>query len=321
MPDSVFVHPQGINESRQVGAGTRIWAFAHVLPGARIGRNCNICDHVFIEDNVLVGDNTTLKCGVQLWSGLRVGANVFVGPNATFTNDLFPRSKRHLREHPLTVLEDGCSIGANATILPGLTIGRHAMVGAGAVVTQSVPPFAIVTGNPARITGYAGTETKAGLRPTLKPVPVDAAAPLTRSVVRGVTLRALPKHSDIRGDLTVLEGQKDVPFPVKRHFFVFNVPNPQVRGQHAHRRCHQFLVCVNGSVSVVADDGRHREEFLLSDRRLGLYLPPLTWSVQYRYSSDAVLLVLASHPYDSADYIRDYDEFLQLAKRRGAKAR
>ena len=165
MTKSVFVHPSGLNESEHVGAGTRIWAFAHVLAGAKIGRNCNICDHVFIEENVVLGDDVTVKCGVQLWSGLRVGDNVFIGPNATFTNDPFPRSKRHLAAYPLVHLEDGCSIGANATILPGISIGRGAMVGAGSVVTQSVPPFAIVTGNPARITGYAGTTKR--LKPAL----------------------------------------------------------------------------------------------------------------------------------------------------------
>jgi len=312
MTKKVFVHPSGINESCDVGSGTRIWAFAHVLSGAKIGRNCNICDHVFIEGNVILGDNVTVKCGVQLWSGLRVENNVFIGPNATFTNDLFPRSKRHLDKHAISVLEEGCSIGANATILPGVTVGRYAMVGAGAVVTQTVPPFAIVMGNPARITGYAGATQR------LEPLSVTAGSPaadnaegLVQSVVKGVTLRRLKLHSDMRGDLCVLENGEEVPFAVKRQFFVFNVPSPQVRGQHAHIRCHQFLICLHGSCSVVADDGRQREEFLLNDCRLGLHLPPLTWAQQYRYSPETVLLVLASRRYEAADYIRDYGEFLR----------
>ncbi len=109
---SVFVHPQGLCESREVGEGTRVWAFAHILPGARIGRDCNICDHVFIENDVVLGDRVTVKCGVQLWDGLRVADDVFIGPNATFTNDPFPRSKRH-RAPLATSIGPGASLGAN----------------------------------------------------------------------------------------------------------------------------------------------------------------------------------------------------------------
>ena len=148
-----FVHPRGICESSEVGDGTRIWAFAHVLAGARIGAECNICDNVFIENDVVVGDRVTVKSGVQLWDGLRVGDDVFIGPNATFTNDPFPRSKVYEHEVAVARVEDGASIGANATILPGVTIGARAMVGAGSVVTRDVPAGAIVAGNPARVVG------------------------------------------------------------------------------------------------------------------------------------------------------------------------
>ncbi len=311
MRTSVHTHPQALNESTSVGAGTRIWAFAHVLAGAVIGRNCNICDHVFIEGGVTLGDDVTIKCGVQLWSGVQVGNGVFIGPNATFTNDVYPRSKRQPAAYPSTVLEDGCSIGANATLMPGIRIGRHAMIGAGTVVTQSVPAFAIVAGNPARITGYAGTDDQAKVA---KITATHQAGGVTSTRVRGVSLRRMAHHSDMRGELGVIELGKDVPFTVRRHFYVFNVPSPEVRGQHAHRRCHQFLICLNGSCSVVADDGTAREEYHLTDRLLGVHLPPLTWAVQYRYSADAVLLVLASHAYDPKDYIRDYDEFLRLTR-------
>jgi UDP-2-acetamido-3-amino-2,3-dideoxy-glucuronate N-acetyltransferase len=148
-----FVHAQGICETSDVGEGTRVWAFAHVLAGAIIGSDCNICDHVFVENDVVVGDRVTVKSGVQLWDGLRVGDDVFIGPNATFTNDPFPRSKVYAHKIAVTRVEQGASIGANATILPGLTIGAHAMVGAGSVVTRDVPAGAIVLGNPARIVG------------------------------------------------------------------------------------------------------------------------------------------------------------------------
>ncbi len=152
---SMFIHPQALVESRKIGDGTRIWAFAHVLPGARIGGDCNICDHVFIENDVVIGDRVTIKCGVQIWDLLRIEDDVFIGPNATFTNDLYPRSKVNFPgKFTATTVRRGATIGANATILPGLTIGERAVVGAGAVVTRDVPPGAIVVGNPARITGH-----------------------------------------------------------------------------------------------------------------------------------------------------------------------
>jgi acetyltransferase-like isoleucine patch superfamily enzyme len=146
-----FIHSHALCESNSVGAGTRIWAFAHVLPGAAIGTNCNICDGVFIENDVVVGNDVTIKCGVQLWDGLRVGDRVFIGPNATFTNDKYPRSKAYPDTFPQTIIEDDVSIGANTTILPGIRIGAKAMIGAGSVVTRDVPPGVTVVGNPARI--------------------------------------------------------------------------------------------------------------------------------------------------------------------------
>ncbi len=307
-----FVHPQGICESPHVGPGTRIWAFAHVLPGAVIGSDCNICDHVFIENDVVIGDRVTIKCGVQLWDGLRVGNDVFIGPNATFTNDKFPRSKSYPEEFAKTHLEDGASIGANATILPGITIGAKSMIGAGSVVTRSVPPRAIVLGNPARIVGYVETP-----KHTLVKTPVDAgqAARVERLAVRGVTLHHFKAVEDLRGRLSVGHFGEEIPFQPKRYFIVYDVPSKDVRGEHAHRRCHQFLICLQGSVSVIADDGIQAQEVLLDNPALGLYLPSMTWGTQYKYSEKATLLVFASDVYDPQDYIRDYQEFLQLAKK------
>ena len=158
MPD-IYVHPDARCESDYVGEGTRVWAFAHVLPGARIGRDCNICDGVFIEGTAVIGDRVTVKNGVQVWNGIHLGDDVFVGPNATFTNDPFPRSRVWDHETPVTTIEDGASIGGNATVLPGLRIGSKAMVGAGAVVTRDVPAYAIVVGNPARVVGHVDPDT------------------------------------------------------------------------------------------------------------------------------------------------------------------
>lgn len=148
-----FIHGNALVESKNIGDNTKIWAFVHVLPNAVIGDDCNICDHVFIENEVIIGNRVTVKCGVQLWDGLHVGNDVFIGPNATFTNDMYPRSKQSF-ELLVTRIEQGATIGANATILPGLIIGEQAMVAAGAVVTRDVPARALVAGNPARIVRF-----------------------------------------------------------------------------------------------------------------------------------------------------------------------
>lgn len=305
-----FVHPNALCESNAIGNGTRIWAFAHILQGAKIGADCNICDGVFIEGDVVVGDRTTIKCGVQLWNGVRLADDVFVGPNATFTNDHFPRSKQFPEKFLETIVQSGASIGANATILPGITIGSGAMIGAGAVITRSVPPNAIVVGNPARITGYITDKLQndAGSHGGNKLIAT------TESVVAGAKLFELPRFVDIRGSLSAGEFDRQLPFIPKRYFLVFDVPSQETRGEHAHKKCHQFLICVKGSVRVLADDGKHRQEFTLNSPSSGIHLSPMIWGTQYRYSSDAVLLVFASEHYDNADYIRDYNDFLAYKK-------
>lgn len=144
-----FVHPQADVQSGDIGEGTRIWQFAVVLAGAQIGRDCNLCAHCFVEGGVVVGDRVTLNSGVYRWDGLVIEDDVFLGPNATFTNDRFPRS-RVRAPYPATLVRKGASVGAGAVVLPGLTIGAGAMIGAGAVVTKSVPDGETWIGNPAR---------------------------------------------------------------------------------------------------------------------------------------------------------------------------
>ena len=312
---SHFVHPNALCESDDIGAGTRVWAFAHVLPGARIGRDCNLCDGVFVEGDVIVGDRVTVKCGVQLWNGVRLHDDVFVGPNATFTNDRFPRSKQYPEAFAQTVVEAGASIGANATLLPGVRIGAGAMVGAGAVVTRSVPPNAIVAGNPARIVGYAGSAGVEDEGVGDVPASVAESVGTHETGVPGVRLFRLPHFVDIRGALAVGEFERDLPFVPRRHFVVHDVPSQETRGEHAHRRCHQFLVCVHGAVRVLADDGAYRQAFRLDAPTLGLHLPPMVWGTQYDYTHDAVLLVFASDPYDADDYVRDYAQVRALVGR------
>ncbi|MFN0107346.1 MAG: WxcM-like domain-containing protein [Blastocatellia bacterium] len=306
-----FQHSAAIVESQTIGEGTRVWAFAHILPGAVVGSDCNICDHVFIENDVVVGDRVTVKCGVQLWDGLRLEDDVFVGPNATFINDVFPRSKRYPKKFTQTIIREGASIGANATIMAGLTIGRNAMVGAGAVVIHDVPPNAIVTGNPARITGYVDSPRSI---PTANAAEKVTPMAQRNSLAQGVTIYDLPQFVDMRGSLVVGEFDRNLPFQPKRFFTVFDVPGREVRGEHAHRRLHQFFVCLKGDCSLVVDDGVHREELRLSSPTVGVHVQPMVWGIQYKFSSDAVLLVLASDKYEADDYIRDYDEFRQLVE-------
>jgi UDP-2-acetamido-3-amino-2,3-dideoxy-glucuronate N-acetyltransferase len=308
MATNYFKHQHALVESENIGEGTRVWAFAHILPGARVGRDCNLCDQTFLENDVVLGDRVTVKCGVQLWDGVTVEDDVFIGPNATFTNDPFPRSMQHLQKEKLTrtLIKRGASIGANATILPGLVVGEGAMVGAGAVVTRDVPPHAIVVGNPARITAYTGI-------PHSAPIAEPGSTPgVVQTEVRGVTLHQLPEFEDMRGALTFGEAPTHIPFEVKRYFLVYDIRSREVRGEHAHRTLQQFLICVHGACSVIADDGVTRREFRLDRPSRGLYLPPMVWGIQYKHTPDAVLMVLASAPYSAGDYIRDYSEFSAL---------
>ncbi len=290
-------------ESAAIGPRTRVWAFAHVLKGAQIGADCNICDHTFIEGGAEVGDRVTIKCGVQLWEGVTLEDDVFVGPNATFTNDLFPRSRQRPAVYTRTRVRRGASIGANATILPGVTIGAQAMIGAGAVVTRDVPPRAIVMGNPGYVAGYMDREGKARVRPS------TAVSQHASPLVGGAKLHHLPRITDARGSLCFAEVNASLPFPASRYFLVFGVPNREIRGEHAHKTLHQSLVAVHGSCSVRLFDGERSAEIVLDRPDYALHVPPMIWTTQYRYSADAVLLVLASDIYRDDDYIRDFDEY------------
>lgn len=161
---NVFIHPTALVETEDIGEGTRIWAFSHIMKGAKIGKNCNICDNVFIEGGAIIGDNSTVKNGVLIWEGVNIGNGVFVGPNAIFTNDKIPRSPRLEQAKHFyaskewlspTIVEEGVSIGAGAIILPSLILGKYSFIGAGAVVTKSVHPYTVVYGNPALLKGYS----------------------------------------------------------------------------------------------------------------------------------------------------------------------
>lgn len=305
-----YMHSLSDVQTQNIGDNTRIWQYVVVLPSAIIGSDVNICANCFIENDVVIGDRVTIKSGVQIWDGLRIEDDVFIGPNATFTNDLFPRSKNQPTTFLQTQIKKGASIGANATILPGVTVGAGAMVGAGSVVTRDVPPNAIVSGNPARIMGY--NKGSASL-----PISLPAGPSLNEHANVGVgncILYKLPLIKDLRGHLSFAEFERDLPFIAKRCFWIFDVPSKDVRGEHAHKECHQFLICVSGFVTVMLDDGVNRIEIQLDSPSLGLHIQPGVWGVQYKYSDGAVLVVLASDLYDPNDYIRDYAAFIEYKK-------
>jgi UDP-2-acetamido-3-amino-2,3-dideoxy-glucuronate N-acetyltransferase len=288
-----FVHPQGLCETSSVGSGTKIWAFAHILPGAVVGRECNICDGVFVESDVVIGDQTTIKSGVQLWDGVRLGNRVFIGPNATFTNDIFPRSKRYLASYPKTVVRDGASVGANATIMPGIQIGEGAMIGAGTVVLSDVPARAVIAGNPGRVVGYA--ESQAVNHENL---PEDFSVKSIQVAVK----------ADSRGRLVAFEFA-DMPFMPQRMFAIDLVKSHGGRGGHAHRECAQIIGASAGAVTCALDDGTQAYEVLLEDPSRALFVPAGVWVLLFGFTQNAVATVLASHPYSVTDYINDYSEF------------
>jgi UDP-2-acetamido-3-amino-2,3-dideoxy-glucuronate N-acetyltransferase len=319
MTDSLFIHPTAEVHSKQVGANSIVWQFCIIFEHAKIGTDANICAHCLIEDNVVIGDRATIKNGVHIWDGVTIGDDVFVGPNVTFANDKYPKSKERLGEPVKTNLEDGVSIGGGATLVAGITIGKGALVAAGAVVTKSVPAYTIVKGNPARVSGYVNLITQPENDNVVNGsyvsnVPARGDKEVVSLGVGDAMVKRLKFVEDMRGNLSVSEFPSDIPFNPKRYFLVFDVPNKEIRGSHAHKACEQFLICVKGSVNVMLDDGNVRSEVVLDSPDLGVYIPPLVWGTQYRYSKDAVLLVFASHAYDDQDYIRNYQEFQSITK-------
>ncbi len=246
--------------------------------------------------DLTVGPYSVVDATASIGRGVQVGSLAVVSANAR--------------------LADRVVVGAGAVISEGVEVDADAVVRDGAVVSRPVPRNAVVAGNPAVIVGYAGAEAGTLMQPVRQPAD-DTPDGVHRSTVRGVEVHRLPVVRDLRGSLVAGELEGRFPFVPRRSFFVFDVPSEEVRGEHAHHVCHQLLFCVAGQLHVIADDGDVREEFALEDRRTALYLPPMTWGIQYRYSADCVLMVLASHAYDAADYIRDYGEFLEAAGRRG----
>lgn len=277
----------------------------YVDPTAIIGLNCDIAT------DAVVGAGVTIRDNVMIGPGSVIIGPCLIGAGCIMASGCILDASADAGEG-LLFIGAGVSILAGAIISAKVSIGSGARVLAGTVVQRTVPPHAIVGGNPAQIMGYTLSTGRLGLESSTINAPwVES---VVESQVRGVLLHRLPRILDLRGNLSVGEFGRSVPFAPKRYFVVFGVPNSEIRGEHAHRTCEQFLCCVRGHCSIVVDDGENREEYMLDDPAIGLYLPPMTWGIQYKYSMDAVLLAFASEFYDPEEYIRDYDEFLSLAR-------
>ena len=298
-----FIDPSARFEPDTLGDGSRVLAYVHVGPEAKIGRNCVINDHAVVVGDVVLEDNVNVQAGARLLGRVRLEQGVTIGADAVINGEA-PADLDHPGE---VIVRRFASLGPNVTVSPGVIVGRRAVVEAGAVVRQSVPANAIVSGNPATIVSYVDSEHEAA--PAQVAVSASGVAGIAETRVRGVTLHTLTNARDLRGSLTAAEFT-GLPFPPRRLFTVYDVPSESVRGAHAHRECAQFLVCLAGEVSCLVDDGSAREAIDLDTPEVGLHIPPMVWGTQWKYTRNAVLLVLASHPYDADDYIRDYEEFL-----------
>jgi UDP-2-acetamido-3-amino-2,3-dideoxy-glucuronate N-acetyltransferase len=273
--------------SSQPGSGTRATNEPLIDPDAII------CDTAVVGALTFVGSNVTVE------------SNVDIGPGVIFANGGLKR----------TVVRSRSRIAAGAVIGPDVELGRGCEVKAGSVVLQSVPPNAIAEGNPAVIVGYTqGLSAVRGSEHRSKHVSATRAPAVEMLGVGNAALYRMKRISDLRGALTAAEMEKELPFIPSRYFIVFDVPTCELRGEHAHKECHQFLLCVRGSCKILLDDGRARTELTLDSPDVGVYMPPLIWGTQYRYTRDAALLVFASHAYNPDDYIRDYDKFTRAVQ-------
>jgi len=298
---SVFVHPKGICESRNVGAGTRIWAFAHVMGGAIIGTDCNIGDCAYVENQVVIGHRVTIKNGAMIMDGTYLEDDVFIGSNVSFTNDRYPRSKSRPPEYPKTTIRRGASIGANVVILAGVTVGEDAMVGAGSVVTKDIPAHVVAFGNPARVTSFLNTEMITEDR-------FDTSV-RAKQVLPEVELRRVKTVFNAGETSMDAELLSNLPFSPKRFLVLKGLQHGQLCSGQVHFQCSQLFMLLSGSITFLVDNGRARRSVKLC--RLGdtILVPPRIWHSLIAATPETIVGVLASEPFDAADHIYDYREF------------
>ncbi len=284
---------------------------------------CVISGEVLIDNSAKIGPNCLLIGVLSIGPSVILQGGVTLIGNAIIENDVSIDSgvciatdkSKAMSPDASILISEGVHVGAGCILYQGVVIGRYANIRPGSVVSRDIPPYAIVSGNPAVITGYTSSISHQQAVPTtvVENPDVPGIYPLN---VRDVVLYNFKRIHDLRGDLTVGEFERNIPFTPKRYFLVFDVPSYETRGEHAHRKCHQFLICPSGSVAIVVDDGSRRQELTLNSPNLGLLVPPGIWCLQYKYSSGSSLLVFASEFYDPEDYIRNYDDFTTHCKSR-----
>lgn len=250
---------------------------------------CIVDSSAKIGKGTQFGPNVVVRAGSQIGEDVRLAAGTYIGEGASIAS--------------------GATLGPNSVVMADRRIGPHAELTAGSVATEDVPPYAIAEGNPAQIVGYHSSPAYAAdLRLRASTIAHESAPlPLGRS-----TLHMLPRVDDLRGSLVFGEIDAHLPFTPVRYFTVFGVPGREVRGEHCHKELHELIICVNGECTVMVNDGTERAEIVLDTPTAALHLRPMTWTAQYHYSPDAVLLVLCSHVYEADDYIRTYAEFERL---------
>ncbi|MEN6543311.1 WxcM-like domain-containing protein [Parvibaculum sp.] len=251
----------------------------------------------FIDPTSTLSPSATIGPLAYVGPGAVVGDSVVIGPGAQILSD---------SDRP-TIIKPWAVIGGGSTVTAGVEIGTYARIGSGVVVAENVPPNMILSAPRPRVLGYGeGSGQPVARRHFSRDSKLDAP---TKIGVGAGELWPVPVFSDLRGSLSAIELSTNLPFRPERIFLIYGVPSEEMRGDHAHRRCAQFLVAVHGSVSLILDDGERSVEVRLNRPNLGVYMPPMIWGTQYNYSSDAVLMVFASHSYDPSDYIRSYDQF------------
>jgi acetyltransferase-like isoleucine patch superfamily enzyme len=287
------VHPANLYECH-LADGVFVGPFVEIQRGVRIGPRTRIQSHSFVCELVTIGQDCFIAHGVM------------------FVNDLFSEGGPAKTPAGWKTIEicDRVSIGSNATILAGITIGESAVVGAGAVVTRNVPSRAIVVGNPARITGYVDKTKVNRVQNTNGKIERSISA----TKVAGVALYSLEKTKDLQGEVCVAEFSEEIPFQAAGYFLVNKVPNSKIRREYAYKNCQQFLLCVRGEVSVIVDDGNQSEEIKLDSSSVGLFLPAMTWAVQYKFTENAILIGFVSLCCDEKERILSYEEFQKLVK-------
>jgi UDP-2-acetamido-3-amino-2,3-dideoxy-glucuronate N-acetyltransferase len=271
------IHSSAIILSRNVPALVEIGPFTLV------------CEDAVISDSACIGAQVMIGISVQIGPRVRIQSGACISDGC--------------------IIESDVTVGANASVASGVCLHMGSSVTAGTNVTMDVPPYAIISGPESAIAGYVDanlSDEKSQNIPRL----IERGA----SRIRGVRLYELPNYLDMRGNLSVGEFEKDLPFYPKRFFVVYDVTNERIRGEHAHYKCHQFLQCTHGACSIIADDGFERQEFRLDKPNRGIYLPPMIWGIQYKFTRDAVLLVFTSEHYDPEDYIRNFAKFREIAR-------